>query len=84
MKDDLKRKGAEFWNEHPCGGQWRSYRDYMDWVQRTEPYIYRVFDHYEWKEKHVLEVGCGQGSALNYGSSLFQVGSLKSSLPLMR
>ncbi len=66
MKDDLKRKGAEFWNENPCGGQWRSYRDYMDWVQRTEPYIYRVFDHYEWKEKHVLEVGCGQGSALNY------------------
>ncbi|MBP7032768.1 MAG: class I SAM-dependent methyltransferase [Syntrophobacterales bacterium] len=38
----------------------------MAWIQRTEPYIYRVLDRHDWTGKRVLEVGCGQGSTLNY------------------
>lgn len=66
MSVDLKQQGAEFWNSNPCGGGWPSYREFMAWIQRTEPYIYRVLDKYEWQDKRVLEVGCGQGSTLNY------------------
>lgn len=66
MNDNLKQQGAEFWNNNPCGGEWQSYRKFMEWIQGTEPYFYRVLDQYNWQGKHVLEVGCGQGSTLNY------------------
>ena len=66
MSANLKQQGAEFWNVNPCGGGWQSYREFMAWIQRTEPYIYRLLGRYEWKDKRVLEVGCGQGSTLNY------------------
>ena len=66
MNVNLKQKGAEFWNSNPCGGGWKNYREFMAWIKQTETYIYRVLDKYDWQDKCVLEVGCGQGSTLNY------------------
>jgi ubiquinone/menaquinone biosynthesis C-methylase UbiE len=61
-----KLDGVEFWKDNPCGGQWRNYRDFMAWIQTTEPYVFSVIDSYEWQGRKVLEVGCGQGPLLNY------------------
>jgi ubiquinone/menaquinone biosynthesis C-methylase UbiE len=66
MNDIAKLEGAEFWNANPCGGEWQNYRQFFEWYQRTEPYIYRVLDRHDWRGKAVLEVGCGQGTMLNY------------------
>jgi SAM-dependent methyltransferase len=63
---DEKRDGRRFWDSNPCGGQWGTYREFVDWLRRTEPYAYDVLDRYDWKGKHVLEVGCGQGAVLNH------------------
>ncbi len=62
----IKDAGARFWDSNPCGGNWDSYRNYSEWIQRTEPYIFRVLDRHNWAGKRVLEVGCGQGTTLNY------------------
>jgi SAM-dependent methyltransferase len=62
----LKTLGTQFWDANPCGGAWSSYREYMIWIRRTEPYIFDVLDGYDWQSKRVLEVGCGQGTTLNY------------------
>jgi SAM-dependent methyltransferase len=64
--DARKQQGADFWNANPCGGEWPTYRAFFDWYQRTEPYMYRIFDAHDWRGVHVLDVGCGQGTALNY------------------
>ncbi len=64
--ETIKLEGAEFWNANPCGGQWKDYREFMTWVQKTEPYAFAVMDSYDWRGKKVLEVGCGQGTILNY------------------
>lgn len=61
-----KQGGADFWDSNPCGGAWHSYRAYLDWYRRTEPYIFAILDSYEWTGKVVIEVGCGQGPMLNY------------------
>src|SRR4029078_5701864 len=63
---DQKRAGQEFWDANPCGGRWKSYRDYLDWVPLTEPYVYEVLGNHQWTGKRVLEVGCGQGAVLNH------------------
>ena len=46
-------------------GEWKSYTEFVNWYQRTEPYIYRILDRYSWKGKG-LEVGCGQGALVHY------------------
>ncbi len=66
MSDATKVQGADFWSANPCGGQWPSYREFLDWYQRTEPYVYRILDRYDWQDQQVLEIGCGQGTVLNY------------------
>lgn len=66
MDENSKSQGAEFWNANPCGGQWPSYREFLAWYQRTEPYVYRILDSYDWEGSTVLEIGCGQGTVLNY------------------
>lgn len=66
MNDTTKSQGAEFWNSNPCGGQWPSYREFLAWYQRTEPYVYQILDRYDWQDREVLEIGCGQGTVLNY------------------
>src|SRR5579885_847353 len=63
---ELKLQSAAFWDQNPCGGTWNSYAAFMDFMQRTEPYIYSILDTYDWSGKQVLEVGCGQGSTANY------------------
>jgi len=64
--NEMKTAGAEFWDVNPCGGTWSSYRGFMAWVRVTEPYVFDVLDRFEWSGKRVLEVGCGQGTTLNY------------------
>jgi SAM-dependent methyltransferase len=61
-----KRAGAEFWDSNPCGGAWRSYREWLDWYRATEPYIYEILDRYDWRGVETLEVGCGQGTLVNH------------------
>ncbi len=63
---EVKNSGAEFWDKNPCGGAWPTYRDFMAWIQRTEPYIFKVLKEIDWKGKRVVEVGCGQGTTLNF------------------
>jgi SAM-dependent methyltransferase len=62
----IKRNGAEFWNANPCGGNWNSYSEFLEWIRRTEPYAFDILDRYDWANKQVIEVGCGQGTTLNY------------------
>jgi len=73
----IKSEGAEFWNANPCGGRWQNYHEFMTWIQRTEPYIFSILEKYEWQGRNILEVGCGQGTTLNYlprfGATVFGV-----------
>lgn len=61
-----KMEGQSFWDSNPCGGTWASYVDFLAWIQRTEPYAFEILDRYDWDGKHVLDVGCGQGTLVNY------------------
>jgi SAM-dependent methyltransferase len=62
----VKQTGAEFWNANPCGGDWCSYSEFLEWIRRTEPYAFDTLDHYDWADRWVIDVGCGQGTTLNY------------------
>ncbi len=62
----IKQEGVTFWDANPCGGSWTNYGAFMDWIRHTEPYIFDILDGYSWKGKRVVEVGCGQGTTLNY------------------
>jgi SAM-dependent methyltransferase len=65
----LKRQLAEtksFWDANPCGGGWTNYTNFMAWIQDTEPYAFEIVDRNQWMDKRVLDVGCGQGTLLNY------------------
>jgi SAM-dependent methyltransferase len=66
IQNNEKNAGADFWNANPCGGSWSRYRDFLEWIRVTEPYIFDVLDRYTWDGKRVLEIGCGQGTTLNY------------------
>jgi SAM-dependent methyltransferase len=66
MNETTKRQGADFWSANPCGGQWPSYREFLAWYRVTEPYVYNILDTYDWQGREVLEIGCGQGTVLNY------------------
>jgi ubiquinone/menaquinone biosynthesis C-methylase UbiE len=60
-----KQAGRGFWDANPCGGGWRSYAAFAAWIRDTEPYAFRALDAHEWRDRRVLEVGCGQGVVLN-------------------
>jgi SAM-dependent methyltransferase len=62
----IKRRGAGFWDANPCGGKWTTYREFMDWIRCTEPYFFEILDRYDWHGQKVVEIGCGQGTTLNY------------------
>jgi ubiquinone/menaquinone biosynthesis C-methylase UbiE len=62
----IKQRGARFWDSNPCGGFWTTYREFMDWIRQTEPYFFDILDSYDWRGQKVIEVGCGQGTTLNY------------------
>lgn len=66
IENNVKNAGADFWNANPCGGSWNRYRDFIEWVRFTEPYIFDVLDRHSWDGTRILEVGCGQGTTLNY------------------
>jgi len=61
-----KEEGQSFWDANPCGGRWATYVDFLTWIQRTEPYAYEIVDRYDWADNCVLDIGCGQGTLLNY------------------
>lgn len=65
-KENLKIEGADFWDNNPCGGQWTTYLEYYEWLQHTEPYIFKILDKYDWDGKVVADIGCGQGPFTNY------------------
>jgi ubiquinone/menaquinone biosynthesis C-methylase UbiE len=74
----LKRELAEtksFWDANPCGGDYGSYDDFMTWIQDTEPYAFEIMSRISWIDKRVLDVGCGQGTMVNYlprfGATMF-------------
>lgn len=58
--------GKSFWDLNPCGGEWGSCKDFLSWVEDTEPYCFEIIRSYEWAGKKVLDVGCGQGTVVNY------------------
>jgi ubiquinone/menaquinone biosynthesis C-methylase UbiE len=62
----IKHEGAEFWDQNPCGGVWPTYQEFMAWIQNTEPYVFSVLKTIDWHGKRVVEVGCGQGTTLNF------------------
>ena len=81
---DCRTAGQRFWDSNPCGGNWKSYADFLTWIQRTEPYAFQIMGQYDWAGKRVLDVGCGQGTLLNYlsryGATMFGVDMSISSL----
>ena len=64
--DQLKSNGAKFWDSNPCGGNWSTYREFMQWIRKTEPYFFDILDTYTWQGLKIAEIGCGQGTTLNY------------------
>jgi ubiquinone/menaquinone biosynthesis C-methylase UbiE len=70
-----KVEGQSFWDTNPCGGEWATYADFLAWIQRTEPYAFEIVERHDWAGKKVLDVGCGQGTLLNYlprfGATMF-------------
>jgi SAM-dependent methyltransferase len=79
-----KTAGKGFWDTNPCGGSWNRYVDFLTWIQRTEPYAFEITGQHEWTGKRVLDVGCGQGTLINYlpafGATVFGVDMSISSL----
>jgi SAM-dependent methyltransferase len=61
-----KFNGQRFWNANPCGGKWATYANFMAWIQRTEAFAFDMISRHDWTSKRVLDVGCGQGTLLNY------------------
>ena len=57
QESTIKLQGANFWNANPCGGMWHDYKEFMEWIQLTEPYIYRILDKHDWNRKRVIDVG---------------------------
>jgi len=70
IDDPEKQAGRSFWNSNPCGGQWASYREFMEWYRTVEPYMYETISRQSWAGRRVLEVGCGQGPLSNHLPSL--------------
>ena len=62
----LKKEGAVFWDSNPCGGEWDSYQEFLDWYIHTEPEMFQILEPYNLINKKVLEIGIGQGPTINY------------------
>lgn len=63
--EEIKNKGQKFWDQNPCGGQWVFFKEKLDWLIKTEPYILNWLRDDLLKDKYVLDVGCGQGLILS-------------------
>src|SRR5215510_11548753 len=70
MTEDLKTQVHDFWQANPCGTKFAAAeigsREFFDSVERhryqTEWHIPRVVQFEQWRDKDVLEVGCGLGT----------------------
>lgn len=69
-RESEKLAGRQFWNLNPCGGQWKNYASFLDWYRQTEPYMFEIVGHHDWRGTRVLEVGCGQGPLVNHLAGL--------------
>jgi ubiquinone/menaquinone biosynthesis C-methylase UbiE len=73
--EDLKTRVHDFWQANPCGVKFTDAeigsREFFDAVERhryaTESHIPAVIDFPRWRDKEVIEVGCGLGTdAINF------------------
>jgi ubiquinone/menaquinone biosynthesis C-methylase UbiE len=70
MAEDLKRRVHDFWQANPCGAKFTDAevgsREFFDAVERyryaTESHIPDVVRFDRWKDRDVLEIGCGLGT----------------------
>ncbi|HJQ26806.1 MAG TPA: class I SAM-dependent methyltransferase [Blastocatellia bacterium] len=75
MAQDLKTRVHDFWQANPCGVKFADAeigsREFFDAVERhryrTESHIPQVVDFARWRDREVIEVGCGLGTdAINF------------------
>jgi SAM-dependent methyltransferase len=67
---EAKTRVRRYWDEQPCGeqltGAARGSDEYFDDIERAkdrlEPYEHRFADYSRWRDRDVLEVGCGLGT----------------------
>ena len=70
MQTDLKTRVHDFWQANPCGTRFSQEeigtRRFFDTIERhryqTEWHIPQVVDFPRWRDREVLEVGCGLGT----------------------
>lgn len=70
MAQDLKNRVHDFWQANPCGTKFAGAeigsREFFDAVERhrydTESHIPEVVGFDRWRDRDVLEVGCGLGT----------------------
>src|SRR5215211_6674868 len=70
MAEDLKTRVHDFWQANPCGTKFAQgeigTREFFDTVDQhryqTESHIPKVIGFDRWKDRDVLEVGCGLGT----------------------
>lgn len=62
----LKKDGKSFWDLNPCGGQWGSYEEFLNWYIDTEPEMFEILTPYDYTDKKIVEIGVGQGPTINY------------------
>lgn len=68
--EQLKAQVRDFWNHNPCGLKFANVefgtREFFDAIEAhrytTEGHIKEVVDFPRWKDKKVLEIGCGLGT----------------------
>jgi ubiquinone/menaquinone biosynthesis C-methylase UbiE len=68
--EDLKTRVHDFWQANPCGAKFAQgeigTREFFDAIERhryqTESHIPEVIGFARWKDRDVLEVGCGLGT----------------------
>ncbi|MBI3653903.1 MAG: class I SAM-dependent methyltransferase [Acidobacteria bacterium] len=75
MTEDLKTRVHDFWQANPCGAKFAEMqigsREFFEAVEKhryqTEWHIPEVVQFNRWRDKAVLEIGCGLGTdAINF------------------
>ena len=75
MSEDLKARVHDFWQANPCGAKFAEMqigsREFFNAVEQhryeTEWHIPEVVQFDRWRDKRVLEIGCGLGTdAINF------------------
>lgn len=75
MSDELKARVHDFWQANPCGAKFAEMqigsREFFNAVEQhryeTEWHIPEVVQFERWRDKRVLEIGCGLGTdAINF------------------